>query len=99
QHENLKYLSKEQSNRVEELEKKHNFNTQTSQAAETISRYNFINEVLIDTVVYKSVALEENISNKIDHILTHKFWGYAIFVGILFVIFQSIFAWSEYPTM
>ncbi|RZK64513.1 MAG: ferrous iron transport protein B, partial [Pedobacter sp.] len=97
QHEYLKYLSPEQSNRIEELEKKHSFETQKSQAAETISRYNFINEVLTDTVVYNSVALEENISNKIDHILTHKIWGFAIFFALLLFIFNAIFSWSAYP--
>ncbi len=97
QHENLKYLSKAESDRVEELEHQYDFHSQKSQAAETIARYNFINDVLLDTVKYKSVALEENISNKIDHYLTHKIWGFIIFIAILFAIFQSIFAWSEYP--
>lgn len=97
QHEHLKYLTKEQSEKVEELEIKHSFHSQKAQATETISRYNFINDILLDTVKYTSVALEENISNKIDHYLTHKVWGFVIFIGILFAIFQSIFAWSEYP--
>jgi ferrous iron transport protein B len=97
QYKNLKYLSKAQSNQIESLEEKYDFHTQKSQAAETIARYNYINEILIDTVTYKSVALEENISNKIDHYLTHKVWGFVIFIAILFAIFQSIFAWSEYP--
>lgn len=97
QHQYLKYLSKEQSNKIDELEKKHNFETQKSQAAETISRYNYINEVLSDTVVYKSVALEENISNRIDHILTHKIWGFTIFFFLLLFIFNAIFSWSAYP--
>ena len=97
QYKNLKYLSKVQINQIESLKEKYDFHTQKSQAAETIARFNYINEVLIDTVTYKSVALEENISNKIDHYLTHKIWGFAIFIAILFAIFQSIFAWSEYP--
>ncbi|MBU1373095.1 MAG: ferrous iron transport protein B [Bacteroidetes bacterium] len=97
QYKNLKYLSKARINQIESLKEKYDFHTQKSQAAETIARYNYINEVLIDTVTYKSVALEENISNKIDHYLTHKVWGFVIFIAILFAIFQSIFAWSEYP--
>nr|MBC7612417.1 ferrous iron transport protein B [Pseudopedobacter sp.] len=97
QYKNLKYLSKAQINQIESLKEKYDFHTQKSQAAETIARYNYINEILIDTVTYKSVALEENISNKIDHYLTHKVWGFVIFIAILFAIFQSIFAWSEYP--
>ncbi len=93
----IKYLSKSQIERIEELKLKHNFHSQKLQATETISRYNYINDILLDHVKSKAVALEENISNKIDHVLTHKVWGFVIFFLILFAIFQSIFAWSEYP--
>jgi ferrous iron transport protein B len=94
---NIRYLSKAEVNHIESLKVKYDFHSQKSQATETISRYSYINDILLDTVVYKSVALEENISNKIDHYLTHKLWGFVIFIAILFAIFQSIFAWSEYP--
>jgi ferrous iron transport protein B len=97
QYQNLRYLTKAQISQIETFEKQYDFHSQKSQAAETIARYNFINDVLLDTVKYNSVALEENISNKIDHYLTHKIWGFVIFIAILFAIFQSIFAWSEYP--
>jgi ferrous iron transport protein B len=30
-------------------------------------------------------------------VLTHKVFGFIIFMGILLFMFQSIFAWSEYP--
>jgi ferrous iron transport protein B len=32
-----------------------------------------------------------------DKVLIHPFWGYALFLMVLFVIFQAIFAWSEWP--
>lgn len=99
QHQNLNYLSKIQTEEIKALITQHDFHSQNAQASETIARYNYINEILLDTVKYTSVALEENISNKIDHYLTHKVWGFVIFIGILFAIFQSIFAWSEYPMM
>ncbi len=97
QHEKVKFLSKSQSEEIEELTKQHQFNSQKAQAAETISRYNIINDILFETVKHKPDAQEEDFSNKIDHILTHKLWGFIIFMVILFAIFQSIFAWSEYP--
>ena len=34
---------------------------------------------------------------KLDRVLTHKVWGYVIFLAILFLIFQSIFSWSTIP--
>ena len=97
QHQNLRYIGKSQHQIIESLKEKYKFHPQEAQAKETIARYNFINDVLADTVKYPAIALEENISNKIDHILTHKLWGLTIFFFILFAIFQSIFSWSSYP--
>jgi ferrous iron transport protein B len=34
---------------------------------------------------------------RIDKVLTHKVFGFVIFLAILIFIFQSIFAWSAYP--
>jgi len=66
------------------------------QQKETIKRYQFINDTLkigqkIDTT--KAYDLR----SKLDKILTHKIFGYAIFFGILLLIFQSIFDWSSVP--
>lgn len=98
QHENVRFLTSAQSERIEELEQEFSFHSQKAQAAETIARYNFINDVLFDTVKFRpGAAKEETFSNKIDKILTHKVWGFTIFFAILLLIFQSIFAWSEYP--
>nr|WP_305121187.1 ferrous iron transport protein B [Pedobacter xinjiangensis] len=97
QHENLRYLPPAQSERIEEIEQEFSFHSSKVQAAETIARYNFINDILFDTVKFKQEAEKENLSNKIDKILTHKIWGFTIFFAILFLLFQAIFAWSEYP--
>ncbi len=98
QHENLNFLSPAESNRVEEIEQEFGFHSSRAQAAETIARYNFINDILFDTVKLDvKSAREETFSNKIDKVLTHKLWGFIIFFGVLFTIFQAIFAWSEYP--
>ncbi len=97
QHETLHFLTPEQSERIEELEKEFSFHSQKSQAAETIARYNFINDLLYDTVTKKETAQDQTISNRIDRVLTHKTFGFVLFLGILLFIFQSIFAWSAYP--
>ena len=97
QHETLKFLSSTQSDRIEELEQEFSFHSQKAQATETIARYNFINDLLYDTVKKNETAQEENISNRIDKVLTHRVFGFIIFFAILLFIFQSIFAWSAYP--
>lgn len=97
QHETLKFLTPAQSERIEELEHKHSFHSQKAQATETIARYNYINDVLYDTVHTPVTAHDESVSNKIDKVLTHRVFGFIIFMGVLLFMFQSIFAWSAYP--
>lgn len=97
QHEKLKFLTLAQSDRIEEIEQEYSFHSQKAQATETIARYNFINDVLFDTIKVKIDGQKETVSNRIDKVLTHKIFGFVIFFAILFLIFQSIFAWSEYP--
>ncbi|RKR85643.1 ferrous iron transport protein B [Mucilaginibacter gracilis] len=97
QHETLKFLSPAESDRIEVLEKEHSFHSQKAQATETIARYNFINDLLYDTVKATTTAEDETLSNRIDKVLTHKIFGFVIFLAILVFIFQSIFAWSAYP--
>lgn len=97
QHEQLSFLSADQSTRIDEIKNEFSFHSQQLQATETIGRYNFINDVLFDTVKLNSDPAKETTSNRIDNILTHRVFGFIIFFAILFLIFQSIFAWSEYP--
>ena len=66
------------------------------QQKETIKRYQFINNVLKEGLKVDA-AMAHDFRAKIDRVLTHKFWGYIIFIAILFVIFQSIFSWSTIP--
>jgi len=97
QHETIKFISPAESERIEELEKEFSFHSQKAQASETIARYNFINDLLYDTVKVPETAQDETLSNKIDKILTHKVFGFIIFFAVLLFMFQSIFAWSAYP--
>src|SRR5690606_23772950 len=66
------------------------------QQKETIKRYQFINDTLkVGQTIDASTA--QSLGSRLDRILTHKVWGYAIFFAILFIIFQAIFDWSSYP--
>lgn len=66
------------------------------QHKETVKRYQIINEALNKS--YAVNALEaSDIRSKMDRVLTHWFFGYAIFFGIMLLIFQSVFDWSSIP--
>ncbi len=97
QYRDLSFLDTAERQTIAGLLEAHQFKSSKLQAQETIARYSFINEALFDTVSTPISSVQETYSNRIDHILTHRVWGFAIFIAILFIIFQSIYAWSEYP--
>ena len=60
------------------------------------ARYNFISDIYQEAVKPKQTE-ERGISEKIDRILTHKFFGLVILIGILLLVFQTIFSWANLP--
>jgi ferrous iron transport protein B len=52
--------------------------------------------------IYREVSTQtalpgETFSDKLDRIVTHKVWGTIIFIGIMALIFQSIFTFAAVP--
>ncbi len=66
------------------------------QVQETVRRYQNVDKVLAD-VISKKPQFKELLTEKLDKILVHPFWGYIVFLGILLIIFQSVFFLAEYP--
>ncbi len=63
---------------------------------EAILRYQYVREILANGIkIDKSLA--NDVTSKLDNVLMHKVWGYLIFVGVLLVIFQSVFSLASYP--
>ena len=97
QHQHLDLFSAEDHAAFEKIKKAHGFETSELQAAETIARYRHLGTVLSGVIQDTGAAKKFAFSDKIDAVLTNKFWGFLIFIGILFFIFNSIFSWSAYP--
>lgn len=66
------------------------------QQRETIKRYQLIGETLNGTYVVDA-SKATDLRAKLDRILTHKIFGYAIFFAIMLLVFQAIFEWSGIP--
>ncbi len=39
----------------------------------------------------------ETLSDRLDRVVTHRIWGPVIFVGLMFLIFQTMFTLAEWP--
>lgn len=66
------------------------------QTQETIRRYQNIDKI-ISKVLFKKAQFKELLTEKLDKILVHQFWGYVVFLAILLFIFQMVFFIAAYP--
>ena len=97
QYEYNTHLNKEEKELVHELKEKYDFRDKSLQGSETIKRYEIINQVISASVVEEKEKFKDKVTEKIDRVATHKSWGYLVFLTILFLIFQAIFAWATVP--
>ena len=68
------------------------------QAAFVESRYDWIRDVIARTV-HTPERTSPGITDRIDRVVTHRFWGFVIFLAIMAIMFQSIFTWATYPML
>lgn len=66
------------------------------QHRESVIRFQWIKNILAKTYQIQPEKAQ-NIHAKLDRIFTHPVFGYVIFFGLLYVMFQSIFHWSGIP--
>ncbi len=90
-------LSEEEKEFVGKEIEKSSLDIKSPQATETVERYAVINELLNGAIKIDQEGLQYTITDKIDKALTHKVWGFVIFILLLGTIFQSIFTWAQYP--
>jgi ferrous iron transport protein B len=67
------------------------------QSQESVERYKVINRIVEECITRKSAVQTKSFTQKLDSLLTHRIWGYAIFLLVLFFIFQTIFFLAAYP--
>lgn len=83
--------------KIERIEETHGFNHTKVQAEEIVQRYQRISHIIRQSVSEPSPLKKTLFTEKLDDILLHRVWGYVILLGVLFLLFQSIFWLAEYP--
>jgi ferrous iron transport protein B len=99
EHDNLQQFNTQQRIGFDKIQEKYGWNTQNAQSKETMARYAQLNEI-VDNCLHEMPVEEEPVNSwtdRLDKIFLHRFWGYFIFLGILFIVFQGIFTWATYP--
>ncbi len=62
-------------------------------SAEALLRYEHLGHLTADAVKFPETR-RRTWTERIDTVLTHRVWGLAIFIAMMFVVFQSIYSWA-----
>ncbi|WP_044201442.1 ferrous iron transport protein B [Flammeovirga sp. OC4] len=93
----LSFLKTGTKENINKIRANHDYNDMRFQIDETLLRYNFISPLVQDIVKENHQLESSSATDKIDKIVTHKFFGPVIFFALLLLVFQSIFSWASAP--
>ncbi|MHB1922724.1 MAG: ferrous iron transport protein B [Chitinophagaceae bacterium] len=96
-HEELHFLHPNQKAAVRRLTQEKKFNKTIVQGEEILQRYARIKQIMHGTVAEEDPLYQTLFTDKLDGLLLHRFWGYFILLGVLFLLFQSIFWLAQFP--
>ena len=91
------HLNDSMQDTIESIEQKNNFNPTKTQAEEILQRYSRIRHIMQLAVSEPDPLQKSLFTEKLDNILLHRRWGYLILLGVLFLLFQSVFLLASYP--
>jgi ferrous iron transport protein B len=61
------------------------------------ARYEWARQVCADVLKKPMGRGAVTLTDKLDRIFMHPFWGYLIFFGVMAFVFQTIFTWANVP--
>ena len=95
-HENFDFEQKLQE-KIEHIESVHAFNHTRIQADEIMQRYSRIKQIMQHTVSEPDPLQKTLFTERLDKLFLDRTWGYIILLGVLFLLFQSVFWIAQYP--
>ena len=95
-HENFDF-QKPLQEKIEHIEQVNAFNHTRIQADEIMQRYGRIRQIMQHTVAEPDPLQKTLFTEKLDNLFLHRRWGYVILLGVLFLLFQSVFWIAQFP--
>lgn len=91
------HLAPQVQHKVEQIETARHFNHTRIQADEILQRYGRIKQIMHNTVAEPDPLERTLFTERLDKILLDRTWGYIILLGVLFLLFQSVFWFAQFP--
>uniref|UniRef100_UPI004047DD24 ferrous iron transport protein B n=1 Tax=Algoriphagus sp. TaxID=1872435 RepID=UPI004047DD24 len=89
-----KSITEAKRNWLQQTIDENGFNLEEAQLEETKIRYKKITDLVTKALTKKATPKPKS---SLDKVILHPFWGYLVFIGVLFLIFQTLFSWASYP--
>lgn len=91
----LKHVPESTRHQVQESRVQREFHSLRAQVDETMERYDGFEPLVKKAVRHGSETVTA--SDRLDRILTHRVFGPFIFIALMVLLFQALFAWSGWP--
>lgn len=91
----LKHVPEPLRHRIQNAKMKHNFHSLQAQVEETMERYDEFEPIVKSAI--RHAGDRSSTSDRIDGVLTHHVFGPLVFVAIMLLLFQALFAWASLP--
>ncbi|WP_116126285.1 ferrous iron transport protein B [Lewinella sp. IMCC34183] len=91
----LRHIAEPTRHRVQQARVRHGFHSLRAQVEETMDRYNTFEPIVRGAVRHAGDAT--SFSDRIDRVVTHPIFGPILFVAIMLLLFQALFAWASVP--
>lgn len=82
---------------VEKCKEELGYDALDVQLKDTMSRYDAFEKVIEKAINKKDSSKWERLTDRLDGILMHNIFGPIVFILLMMLVFQAIFAWASYP--
>lgn len=96
-HHSLWLTDTEEHNNIEGMKAEESYDALDMQLKDTMSRFDNFEPILKNSISKKSDSKWGKFSQRLDSILLHNVFGPLIFVLLMLLVFQAIFAWASFP--
>ena len=93
--ENLTWLEDKEFYKL--LVQNSSYNRNEAELHEINNRYEKIQEIIAAHVITEIQNDEDDTTTRIDKVVIHPVWGFLIFIGVFFLLFQSVFTLAQLP--
>ncbi len=101
EHDRMKMFTPNQREAFDGIMVKNHFFAKTYQSRETVKRYEMLTEIVDRCVINLNRKWDDEPvktwTDRLDKAFLHPIFGYVIFLGILFIMFQAVFTWASIP--